>query len=290
LRRLAPAGLLLAIVAVWGWTFVVVKDAVAVYGVLPFLAVRFAIGATAVGLFCVRRVKIRTLAAAAPIGLVLGGAFLLQTLGLDRSTATNTGLITGLFVVFTPLANRLLFRIRTSRLQWAAVGVSLLGLGLLTGAAPAGLVRGDLLTVFAAAAFGLHVALLDHGSKQHDAAGLALGQLLAAAVGLAAVWVCLGPAAWPPRSVWPALAITGLGATAAAYFVQTYAQQRLSAVQTAMIILLEPVFAALFGCLLAGDRLTAVQWSGAVLLVGAISAAELLRPPAPEQSPANIKE
>ena len=165
-RRLALAGLLLAVVAVWGWTFVVVKEAVAIYGVVPFLAVRFAIGALAVGLFSVRRIEPAALRAAAPVGLVLGAAFLLQTLGLERSTATNTGLITGLFVLFAPLANRWLFGVKTGRLLWASIGVSLMGLALLTGAAPAGLAAGDLLTMVAAAAFGLHMALLDHGSKR----------------------------------------------------------------------------------------------------------------------------
>ena len=99
--------------------------------------------------------------------------------------------------------------------------------------------------------------------------------MIAATLLFATVWACLGPAAWPPRSVWPALCITGLGATAAAYFIQTYVQQRLSAVQTAMIILLEPLFAALFGCLLGHDSLTAMQWAGRALLVGAVFAAEL---------------
>ncbi|MGA2066752.1 MAG: DMT family transporter [Thermoguttaceae bacterium] len=274
-RRLALAGLLLLVVAVWGWTFVVVKDAVAVYGVVPFLAVRFAIGSLAVGLCCARRIELRALRTAAPVGLVLGLAFLLQTLGLSRSTATNTGLITGLFVVFAPLANRLLFGVRIGRLVWATVGTSLLGLALLTGAAPAGLAAGDLLTMCGAAAFGLHVALLDHRSKGHDARLVALGQLIAATLLFTAVWMCRGPVAWPPPSVWPALLITGLLATAAAYFVQTYVQQRLSAVETAMIILLEPLFAALFGCLLQHDRLTALQWLGAALLVGSVFAAEL---------------
>ena len=176
-KRLLPSALLLAIVIAWGWTFTVVKDAVAVYGVVPFLAVRFAIGSACVGVFAVRGAELRSLRTGAWIGLVLAAAYLLQTFGLRYSTATNTGLITGLFIVFTPLANRVLFGVRTRRVLWAAIAVSLCGLVLLTGAGPQGLRAGDRLTLGCAACFGLHVALLDRYSKGHRAVTLALGQL-----------------------------------------------------------------------------------------------------------------
>ncbi len=276
MKRLGLSTLLLAIVVVWGWTFVVVKDAVAEYGVVPFLAVRFAIGAGCVGLFTVRRAERRSFQAGAVIGLVLAAAYLLQTLGLDSSTATNTGLITGLFIVFAPLANRVLFGVPTRGLLWAAIAVSLGGLALLTGADPRGMQPGDPLTLGCAACFGLHVALLDRYSKGHRATTLAAGQLATAAVVFGCLWAIRGPLVWPPASVWPALLLTGGIATAAAFFVQTFVQQRLSAVETGMIILTEPIFAALFGQWLMGDRLTALQVLGAVLMVAAVFAAELV--------------
>ena len=185
-------------------------------------------------------------------------------MGLHSSTATNTGLITGLFIVFAPLANRVLFGVPTSSVLWAAIAVSLCGLGLLTGAGPQGLQPGDPLTLGCAACFGLHVALLDRYSKGHRAVTLAAGQLSAAAVLFACVWAIREPLTWPPASVWPALLLTGGIATAAAFFVQTYVQQRLSAVETGMIILTEPIFAAIFGQLLMGDRLSGLQILGAL--------------------------
>jgi drug/metabolite transporter (DMT)-like permease len=273
--RLLPSVLLLAIVIVWGWTFTVVKDAVAVYGVVPFLALRFAIGSACIGLFAVRNTELRSLRTGLWIGPVLAAAYLLQTFGLRHSTPTNTGLITGLFIVFAPLANRLLFGVRTRRVLWAAIAVSLCGLGLLTGAGPHGLQAGDPLTLGCAACFGLHVALLDRYSKGHRAVTLVLGQLVAATVLFAGAWAIQGPLEWPPAEVWPALLLTGGICTAAAYFVQTFVQQRLSAVETGLIILTEPIFAALFGWLLAGDRLTGLQILGAGLMVAAVFAAEL---------------
>lgn len=276
MKRLGLSTLLLAIVIVWGWTFVVVKDAVAVVGVLPFLAVRFAIGAGGVALFTARLGEWRSFATGAWIGIVLAAAYLLQTVGLQSSTATNTGLITGLFIVFAPLANRVLFGVPTSGLLWAAITVSLCGLALLTGADPRGLQPGDPFTLGGAACFGLHVALLDRYSKGHRAVTLAAGQLSAAAVLFACVWAIREPLAWPPANVWPALLLTGGIATAAAFFVQTYVQQRLSAVETGMIMLTESIFAAIFGQVLMGDRLRGAQIVGAVLLVAAVFAAEIV--------------
>jgi drug/metabolite transporter (DMT)-like permease len=275
MNRFALSGLLLAIVAVWGWTFVLVKDAVAIYGVIPFLAVRFAIGSACIGVFAGRQADRRTLTTGGLIGAVLASAYLLQTLGLDCSTATNTAVITGLFIVFAPVANRILFRVKTSPLLWIAIIASLVGLALLTGAGPGGVAGGDLFTLGCAASFGLHVALLDRYSKQFRASAFVLAQLLAATGIFTAVWLGSESFRWPPAEVWPALLVTGVVATALAFFVQTYVQQRLSAVETAMIILTEPIFAAVFGYVLHRDRLSGLQVAGGTLMVAAVFAAEL---------------
>jgi drug/metabolite transporter (DMT)-like permease len=273
-QRLALSLLLLSIVAVWGWTFVPVKQAVAVYGVMPFLAVRFAIALSCITCFSLRVANWRSFLVGGLIGIALAAAYLLQTLGLDRSTATNTGLITGLFILFAPLSNRVLFGVKTSRVLWGAIGVSLFGLVLLTGAGPDGLALGDLMTLGCAVLFGLYIALLDRYSKPHRAEVLVLGQLTSATIIFVAVSLP-GGIAWPPTEVWPALLITGGIATAAGFYVQTFVQQRLSAVETAMIILTEPIFAAVFAFLLLKERLNGLQICGAVLMVAAVFAVEI---------------
>jgi len=280
MNRLVSCLLLLAIVAVWGWTFSLMKGPIERYGVVSFLAVRFALGAAAISLAAVRRTTWRTLRVGGGIGLVLAAAYLVQTYGLRHTTATNTGLITGLFIVFAPLANRLLFGVRTRVALWLAIGVSVVGLGLLAGGGLNGVALGDVLTLGAAALFGLHIALLDRHAKHHDAIVLAQGQLTVAAGVFLLAWpltepVRLPPPGWGMDAVWPALLVTGLVATAAAFLVQTYVQQRLRAVQTAMIIVTEPLFAALFGYLVPGDRLTGVQMAGAGLMVAALVLAEV---------------
>jgi drug/metabolite transporter (DMT)-like permease len=267
---------LIAVAALWGWTFVVVKDALDVYGVVGFLAIRFTIGALVLGAASVRRINAGTLKMGLAIGVVLAVAFYLQTMGLKYTTSTKCGLITGLFVVFAPLAARLLFGVKTSRLFWLAIAMSLTGLGLLTSTGPNPLAFGDLLTLGCAALFGLHIALLARYAREHDAVVLTFAQLSAAALMFTIAWPATAAetVTWPSREVWFALVITGVFASAVAFLVQTYVLQRLPAARTAVIISAEPVFAAIFGYVLHNDRLDGVQMIGAATMVAAILLAE----------------
>jgi len=272
MKRLAFSLLLLGVVALWGWTFVVMKEAIEGYGVIPFLAVRFLIAAAVMGPFAARALDKATVKTGAGIGLVLAGAYLLQTFGLRYTTASNCGVITGLFVVFVPIAGLLLFGERTSPFVWAAIGVAVVGLALL---GARGVALGDVLTVGAAACYGLQMALLGRYAKRHKAGALAFVQVATAAAVFLAACPFAGLPTWPTLRVWGALLVTSLGATAVAFYVQTYVQQRLSAIRAAMIVMLEPPFAALFGYLLAGDRFTAVQVAGVLLMMAAAVAVEV---------------
>jgi len=274
--RLFYTLLLVAVTAVWGWTFVVVQDAIALYGVLPFLAMRFALAGAALAPVYAVRLTRRSLAVGGGIGVVLAAGYLFQTTGLLFTTPTNSGLITGLFVVFAPLADRLLFGVNTSRQVLLAVGLSLLGMVLLAGGGPEGANWGDLLTLLCAAALGLHIALLSRYAAGHDAGGLTLAQILAMALLFVVAWPFFEPVSLPPPGVWVALLVTGLLASAGAFLVQTTVQQRIPAARTAIILTMEPVFAALFGYWLAGDRLVAVQLVGAVLILSALVIGEVL--------------
>jgi drug/metabolite transporter (DMT)-like permease len=273
--RILYSLLLVGVTMVWGWTFVVVQDAVALYGVLGFLAARFALAAAALAPYTARRVSRRTLAVGAGIGLVLSLGYLFQTAGLLFTTPTNSGLITGLFVVFAPLADLLFFGTRPSRLVLFTVLLSLVGMILLAGGGPDGANRGDLLTLLCATALGLHIALLSRYSAGHDAPALAFAQMLSMALVFALLWPLFEPVAFPPREIWLALVVTGVIASAGAFWAQTFVQQRLPAARTAVILTMEPVFAALFGYWLAGDRLVPVQIFGAALILSALVVAEV---------------
>jgi drug/metabolite transporter (DMT)-like permease len=274
--RLVYTLLLVAVTAVWGWTFVVVQNAIAIYGVIPFLAMRFVLaGAVLTPLYATRLTR-RSLVVGGAIGVVLAAAYLFQTLGLLFTTPTNSGLITGLFVVFAPLADRLLFGANLTRQVLLAVALSFVGMVLLAGGGPEGANWGDLLTVLCALALGLHIALLSRYAASYHAGALTLAQILAMALLFVIVWPFFDDVTLPPPGVWVALLITGLLASAGAFLVQTTVQQHIPAARTAIIMTMEPVFAALFGYWLAGDRLVTVQILGALMILSALVIGEVV--------------
>ncbi len=267
--------LLVAITAVWGWTFVVVQDAIALYGVVPFLAGRFVLAGAVLTPIYARRLTRGTLLVGCGIGVVLAVEYLFQTTGLLFTTPTNSGFITGLFVVFAPLADRLLFGADLSRPVIVAAFLSLVGMALLAGGSRGGPNRGDLLTLLSAVALGLHIALLSRYAASYDAGALTLAQILTVALIFVVLWPFFDTVSLPPPGVWVALIVTGLVASALAFLVQTTAQQHIPAARTAIILTMEPVFAAIFGYWLAGDRLVALQIFGGVLILFALVMGEV---------------
>lgn len=275
--RLIYTLMLVGVTAVWGWTFVVVQDAIAVYSVLGFLALRFALAGAVLTPFLAPRMTRRTLLVGVGIGLVLAIGYLFQTWGLLYTTPTNSGLITGLFVVFAPLTAWALFRVRIPPLVITAVVVSLAGMLLLAGQSPSGVRVGDYLTVVCAAGLGAHIALLSRYAPEHDAGALALAQMLSMAVLFSVMWVVSAErVSAPTPEVWFAIVLTGLVASAGAFYVQTTVQQHIPAARAAIILTMEPVFAAIFGFWLAGDRLSPVQLAGAALILSALFVGEVI--------------
>lgn len=263
--------LLLAVTAVWGWTFVLVKDAVSQYPTLPFLEVRFAIALAVMGAIAHRLPTRRELQVGAVIGAVLAGGYLTQTLGLAITSPGNAGLITGLFVVLTPLLNRL-FGVRIRWWTWSATAVSLAGLVLLTGG-PSGMNLGDLLVLACAVLFALHIVLLGRWSPGASPARLALVQfaMCTALFTAGGTWTLR----MPNGAVWFAILVTGLFASAFGYFIQTWAQAHISANRTALILATEPAWALVAAVALAGQRFGAGQAAGAALVLTAIVGHEL---------------
>ena len=272
-----PTLALIAVTAVWGVTFVQVKDAVALYPLFAFLAVRFAIASATLAAPAVPRLRTlgpRGLAAGGVLGVLLAAAYALQTAGLERTTVSSTGFITGLYVVLTPLFALLLFRQRITGSVWAAVGVALVGLALLAGV-DVGSSTGDLLVLASTGAQALQILMVERYAARFDAIALTFVEMVVCFVGFTAVAVALGdlsvPRGW---TVWGALLVTGVFASALAYLIQIWAQRRISATRIALVFALETVWAGFFGYLLAGDRLGVVGWTGCALLLAAIVLAE----------------
>jgi drug/metabolite transporter (DMT)-like permease len=272
-----PLVVLVAVTAVWGVTFVQVKDAVALYPLFAFLALRFAIASLTLAPPGVRR--LRTLgrggwAAGVLAGALLGAGYALQTAGLERTSVSSTGFITGMYVVLTPLLALALFHVRVGASAWAGVGLATIGLALLS-EIHGGSVVGDLLVLGGSAVYSLQIVLMERFAPRYDAIAFTLVEMLTSFAGLLAIALALGqlhvPHGW---TVWGALVVTGVFASALAFLAQTWAQRRATATQTALAFSLEPVWTAFFGFTLARDRLGALGWIGCAVIMAGIVVAE----------------
>ena len=271
---------LLAVTAVWGVTFVQVKDAVAVYPLFAFLALRFAIasGTLAIpGAARLRGLGRAGLGAGVLAGALLGGGYALQTAGLERTTVSSTGFITGMYVVLTPLLALAVLRLRVGRGAWVGVVLATAGLALLAGV-HRGSPLGDLLVLAGAAVYSLQIVLMERYAPRYDAIAFTLVEMLSAFGGLLAIAVALRDVPFPHGwTVWGALLVTGIFASALAFLAQTWAQRRTTAARTAVAFSMEPVWAAFFGFTLAGDRLGTTAWLGCAAIMAGIVAAETIR-------------
>ncbi len=278
---------MVGITAIWGWTFLIVQDAVHRMPVMDFLAVRFVVASVA--MLAVRPVCLRGITRKGVFrGITLGGAlamgYILQTFGLQHTSATVSGFITGMFMVLTPVLSWVILRRKTGKAVWLAVGIATIGLALLS-------LRGwsvgwgELLTLGCAFFFALHIMGLGEWSSRKNSYGLAWLQITAVAV-IALLASSAGGFTLPPDgTVWMAVFITSILATAAAFYVQTWAQSLISPTRMGVIMTMEPVFAGLFGVMLGGDELS----TRIILGAGCVLAAMLLSGLQDRKSPAPVR-
>lgn len=276
LTALATFGLVV-MTAVWGSTFVLIKDVLGRMSVADFLAVRFTIAAV-VMLTLFARPVLRLGRVQVVQGLALGGLYgigqLLQTWGLALIAPSVSGFVTGMYVVFTPILATVLLRQRMRAVVWLAVALATVGLGLLS-LNGLSVDLGVWLTLASAAVYALHIVGLGQWSRPGEALGLSALQMVAIAV------VCLlataphGPMLPPDRSAWLAVLYMALIAGAGAMLMQTWAQSHIPATRAAIVMTTEPVFAAAFAVLFGGDLLTWRMLAGGGLVLAAMYLVEL---------------
>lgn len=260
LTRLSADTLLLSVALVWGGTFIVVRDAVRVIPPMSLVGVRFLLAFLALALIFPRSIRRwrRDLLPGLSLAALLFGGFITQTLGLTRTTAANSGFITGLNVVFVALLAAACGIQRLNRRTLAGTALAAVGMAVLAWQ-PGGwrMGAGDLLTLACAVFFAAHIVATGILAPGRDPVSLAGIQFFTVALaGLA--WHALtegGPFPAAGRG-WLALLYLGLGGTGFAFLVQTAAQRRTSAVDTAVIFSTEPLFAAAFAVLWGGERLS----------------------------------
>lgn len=269
--------LLVLVTAIWGSTFFLIKDLVVTVPATDFLGVRFAIAATVMTVVFWRQLRAlsRTeVGIGIGLGALYGLAQILQTVGLAHTDASVSGFITGTYVVLTPILAAVILRDRIPARIWVAAGLAMAGIAVLS-LRGLSFGFGETLTLIAAAIYALHIIGLGRYARAQSAVGLATVQAIAIAV------ICLGASApggiTVPQTAggWASILYMALIAGAFCLWAQTWAQSQITASRAAIVMALEPVFAALFAVLLGGESITARMLTGGGLVVAAMYLIEL---------------
>ncbi|MGZ4428257.1 MAG: DMT family transporter [Nocardioidaceae bacterium] len=268
---------LLAVTAAWGSTFFLTKDLLTRVPVLDYLAVRFAIATAALLLVAPRaltRLSRRSARGAVVLGLLYGVAQILQTAGLERTPASVSGFITGTYVVCTPLFAAMLLRQRITGTTWFAVLLATIGLAVLS-LSGLSVGFGEALTFVAALLYALHIVGLGAWSTSREAMGMTIVQLLVITVVCFVATVPNGIVLPSTTADWLSLIYMAVVAGALALAGQTWAQAHLPPTRSAIIMTMEPVFAAFFAVLLGGESLTVRMLLGGALVLTAMLVVEI---------------
>lgn len=253
----------------FGVTFVVIKGAVESLQPMAFVGWRFLFGSVALLLLGWPKGR-RLWRDGLVAGSFLLAGYALQTWGLTETSASNSGLITGLYVVFTPLIVAAFTRRAPATLTMAGAAVASGGLALLTVGDGFELQAGDLATLGCAVAFAGHIVVLSRLAYRHPVVAFSAVQLLVTAVGAMLLSLVFEGLPLPRASDMPALLLTGLGVSGVAFILQVWSQTVIGPARTAVVLALEPVFAVASAVWLLDERLTTRGWIGSLLIVGAI--------------------
>ena len=275
-RQLATL-LLAAVTAIWGSTFFLIRDIVQQLSPTDFLAIRFTIAAAAMMAVFWRPMLAltrRELTVGIGLGTLYGVAQILQTIGLAHTEASRSGFITGTYVVLTPIIAGILLRERIPRSTWVAVLMAAAGLAALS-LNDFGMGFGESVTLIAAAVYALHIIGLGRYSSPATVTGLSTLQMVVIAV-VSLVAAAPGGIELPQGGqAWGSVLYMALIAGAVALWAQTWAQSHLSATRAAIVMTLEPVFAAAFAVALGGESLTLRIFLGGAMVLAAMYTVEL---------------
>jgi drug/metabolite transporter (DMT)-like permease len=264
----------------WGATFVLIKAALDDVSPILFLTLRFSLAALALAVVfrgVVRTWSWRAAGAGAFAGALLFAGYAFQTVGLRFTTAPRSAFLTGLTSAMVPLLGACVYKVRPQVAELLGVLVATAGLGMMTlEGVTATVSRGDVLTLLGTFWFAGYIVVLGHFSGQMKYEILSVSQMAGAALlGLCLLpWIETPRIVWQPVVVW-AILITGLVCTALAFTVQAWAQQYTTSTRTAVIYLLEPVFAWIASLVVAGEGLAGRSAMGAVLILAGVLVVEL---------------
>jgi drug/metabolite transporter (DMT)-like permease len=266
----------------YGSTFSIVQDALERTTPSGLNVLRFTLGAAVLAPLALRRGwrgprarpgdGLRTLVRGGiALGVVAAVAYQCQNVGLEHTSTSNAAFITGLFAVFTPVVEAVWFRRFPRRGIVVAIGLAVVGLFLLTGA-DLSLAAGDAIVLVTAGAFGVWYVIVGEVAPRFDVTAVT-------AVQLATVAACSIPIALVEgfgtldATVWIVVVVTGVGCSAVAFSLSTWAQRSIDPSRASLLNLLEPIVAGVVGYLI-GERLGLAGYVGAALILAGILVAE----------------
>jgi drug/metabolite transporter (DMT)-like permease len=275
-RHIAAVTALLLVATAWGATFTLIKDVLGRIAPEPFIFFRFTLaGLVLCAIAAARRQLARDVVVPGLIlGMLVFVGYWAQTRGLIFITPSRSALLTGLYVVMVPFADRVLHRTRVTLFAWIASFLALIGTTLLIGGFDTRPSLGDALTVFGAVCFALHIVLSAKYATSQSSIALAAVQVLV--VGLAAAPISLfAPRAPLTPAVIAVILFTAIVTTALAFVALMWGQARVSATEGAIILAFEPVAAALTSILFYGEPVTFGVVVGGMLILGGMIVSQL---------------
>jgi drug/metabolite transporter (DMT)-like permease len=249
---------MLATAAVWGGSFVVMKDSLEQQDVYSFLSHRFLLASLLMYLYrpnVFKGLDKKFVRQAVLAGVLLGGGYIFQTLGLAKTTVSNTGFVTGLYLVFTPLISLAILKRHVLRIQWFAVIIAFAGL-LLISYNGISIGIGETLVLISAFLYGAHFVALGEWSDGGNTYALTLIQIMTVSA-IATICALINGYQFAPNGgVWLSILFTAIFATFLAFLVQTKAQSVMSATAASVLLAMETPFALIFGLTFNNDPLT----------------------------------
>jgi drug/metabolite transporter (DMT)-like permease len=280
--------LLLLAAIIWGSTFVIQKLVFigdSQLGLFTFTALRFGLGALVVLPFAwhesVRAyepLNSQTLIVFACIGAVLFGALVLQQIGINLTSVTNAGFLTGLYVIIVPGLALVLFRKQPHWSAWPASGGCLGGVYLLNGGSLSEISTGDLWVIFSSFFWGLHVVLVGvFAASSGRPLTLACIQFSAGALlGIVFTITFENPTLLVIVGFWPEILYAGAVAVGIAFTLQVVGQRYTHPADAALILVLEMPFAALAAAIILEERLSTIGLIGCCVILTSVLCAEIL--------------
>ena len=263
--------LLIGATAIWGSTFLITKTTIENVDPLLIVIVRFIIALPIILTTTILTRKLdlkKNFKLSYLSGIFLGIVFISQNIGLQYTSSANSGFITASFIIYVPIINFLIIKLKPNLFEFLSIGIALIGIWLLTGGV-SNLNIGDLITFISSISFAMYVVSSQFALKNNSPINLTTQQFISVIIlGLLTIpFVQNWPSSEQFQKALPSLIYLGIFASCIAYFIQVLVQSKLNSITTSLILSVEPIFVAIFGVLFDNVTFTFIEIVGAGLLI-----------------------